>query len=86
MYESVAKLPCGEVTVAKLPCGEVTGNHFCGSFEYFRILSTGMHRVLKFVLVLEMSYKILFALFNFVLLDLFFFKVSISPKIPVTEV
>ena len=27
MYESVAKLPCGEVTVAKLPCGEVTGNH-----------------------------------------------------------
>ena len=26
MYESVAKLPCGEVTVAKLPCGEVTGN------------------------------------------------------------
>ena len=24
MYESVAKLPCGEVTVAKLPCGEVT--------------------------------------------------------------
>ena len=33
-----------------------------------------MHRVLKFVLVLEMSYKILFALFNFVLLDLFFFQ------------
>ena len=43
MYESVAKLPCGEVTVAKLPCGEVTGNqtvpvgvgrvrvHFCSS-------------------------------------------------------
>ena len=29
MYESVAKLPCGEVTVAKLPCGEVTGNR-CG--------------------------------------------------------
>ena len=28
MYESVAKLPCGEVTVAKLPCGEVTGNLF----------------------------------------------------------
>ena len=28
MYESVAKLPCGEVTVAKLPCGEVTGNQF----------------------------------------------------------
>ena len=28
MYESVAKLPCGEVTVAKLPYGEVTGNHF----------------------------------------------------------
>ena len=27
MYESVAKLPCGKVTVAKLPCGEVTGNH-----------------------------------------------------------
>ena len=26
MYESVAKFPCGEVTVAKLPCGEVTGN------------------------------------------------------------
>ena len=26
MYESVAKLPCGEVTVAKLPCDEVTGN------------------------------------------------------------
>ena len=26
MYESVAKLPCGEVTVAKLPCGEVAGN------------------------------------------------------------
>ena len=26
MYESVAKLPRGEVTVAKLPCGEVTGN------------------------------------------------------------
>ena len=26
MYESVAKLPCGKVTVAKLPCGEVTGN------------------------------------------------------------
>ena len=26
MYESVAKLPCGEVTEAKLPCGEVTGN------------------------------------------------------------
>ena len=26
MYESVTKLPCGEVTVAKLPCGEVTGN------------------------------------------------------------
>ena len=26
MYDSVAKLPCGEVTVAKLPCGEVTGN------------------------------------------------------------
>ena len=26
MYESVAKLPCGEVTVAKLPCSEVTGN------------------------------------------------------------
>ena len=28
MYESVAKLPCGEVTVAKLPCGEVTGNRY----------------------------------------------------------
>ena len=28
MCESVAKLPCGEVTVAKLPCGEVTGNLF----------------------------------------------------------
>ena len=26
MHESVAKLPCGEVTVAKLPSGEVTGN------------------------------------------------------------
>ena len=26
MYESVAKLPCGKVTVANLPCGEVTGN------------------------------------------------------------
>ena len=26
MIESVAKFPCGEVTVAKLPCGEVTGN------------------------------------------------------------
>ena len=26
MYKSVAKLPCGEVTVAKFPCGEVTGN------------------------------------------------------------
>ena len=26
MYESVAKLPCGEVTVAKLPCDEVTSN------------------------------------------------------------
>ena len=26
MYDSVAKLPCDEVTVAKLPCGEVTGN------------------------------------------------------------
>ena len=41
MYESVAKLPCGEVTVAKLPCGEVTGNlkfpvavkNFIGLFE-----------------------------------------------------
>ena len=28
MYESVAKLPGGEVTVAKLPCGEVSGNRF----------------------------------------------------------
>ena len=26
MYESVAKLPSGEVTVAKLPCDEATGN------------------------------------------------------------
>ena len=32
MYESVAKLPCGEVTVAKLPCGEVTGSRRnCGA-------------------------------------------------------
>ena len=28
MYESVAKLLCGEVTVAKLPCGKVTSNHY----------------------------------------------------------
>ena len=28
MYESVAKLPCSEVTVAKLPCGEVAGNRY----------------------------------------------------------
>ena len=33
MYESVAKLPCGEVTVAKLPCGEVTGNLDSSRFE-----------------------------------------------------
>ena len=26
MYENVAKLPHGKVTVAKLPCGKVTGN------------------------------------------------------------
>ena len=25
-FQSVAKLPCEEVSVAKLPCGEVTGN------------------------------------------------------------
>ena len=30
MYESVAWLPCGEVTVAKLPCDEVTGNQCVG--------------------------------------------------------
>ena len=35
MYESVAKLPCGEVTVAKLPCGEVTGNLFRQGFPHF---------------------------------------------------
>ena len=41
MYESVAKLPCGEVTVAKLPCGEVTGNPIkylvvpCSVFKHF---------------------------------------------------
>ena len=26
LYKSVAKLPCGKVTVEKLPCGKVTGN------------------------------------------------------------
>ena len=46
MYESVAKLPCGEVTVAKLPCGEVTGNRtqstllFCISWAVFSVLRT----------------------------------------------
>ena len=40
MYESVAKLPCGKVTVAKLPCGKVTGNRefieiFAQRFYYF---------------------------------------------------
>ena len=30
MYESVAKLPCGKVTVAKLPCGKVTSNRCKG--------------------------------------------------------
>ena len=33
MYESVAKLPCGKVTVAKLPCGEVTGNRVLLGFN-----------------------------------------------------
>ena len=32
MYESVAKLPCDEVTGAKLPCGKVTGNRFFALF------------------------------------------------------
>ena len=47
MYESVAKFPCGEVTVAKLPCGEVTGNRLlvlvlCWSrvLEYFLVSVT----------------------------------------------
>ena len=37
MYESVAKLPCGEVTVAKLPCGKVTGNRLNDGLKYFAI-------------------------------------------------
>ena len=37
MYESVAKLPCGEVTVAKLPCGEVTGNRIKSMAEELKL-------------------------------------------------
>ena len=40
MYENVAKLPCGKVTVTKLPCGEVTGNRLITVTTVYPLLLT----------------------------------------------